>query len=107
MARLLACKPVAKEILGFVASNVTTSAWVTAVAATSKPCSAMEFFNSGGSILRLAIGSAGNEVELPYFILPGGTFGPIPLVIPKGVRLSLKAADASSTTGYCVFNFLA
>jgi len=104
---MLTAKPVAKEGHSFAATNVTTAAYVTVVAATSQPCSFLEIFNGGGSILKLAIGAVGSEVDMPFYITPGSSSFLVPIEIPKNVRLSLKAVDANSTTGYIILNFFA
>lgn len=106
--RLLARKPVAKLVHDFASTNVTTGAWVEIEDSTTAPCSALEIFNGGGSILKISQGAAGSEdsAELPYYILPGGSQIVLPIEISKGKRLAVKAVDQNSTFGSLVLNFL-
>lgn len=99
-------KPVAKAILDFAVTNVTTAAYVEMVASTNKPCSALEIFNGGGSILKIALGAAASEVDMNYYILPGGSQIILPIEIPHSTRISLKAVDTNSMAGSIVLNFL-
>lgn len=100
----LAFKPVANYNHDYSGTNVTTGAWVEVIAATDKPCNAIEIFDSSGSILEIALGAAASEVALPYYILPGGSVLLLPFEIPKGSRVSLKALDADATAGFFILN---
>lgn len=87
-----------------VAHPVTTAAWVQVVAATSQPCSAIEVSNPSNSLLKIAVGGAGSEVELPYYVLPGGSPILLPWEIAKGSRISLKAVQTTANVGLFVLN---
>lgn len=100
----IAFKPVDTQNHNYASTNVTTAAWVTAVASTSQPCSAIEIFDSSGSMIQLGIGAAGSEVT-KYTIPPGGSVIFLPMEIAKGSRISLKALDADATTGRLIINF--
>lgn len=102
--RLLAKKCVGTIRLDTSSTNITTGAWATVSAALPGACAAFEIFAGGGSVIKLAVGSAGNEVELPYTVLPGGSGLCVPIEIPNGVRLSARAVDADMTSGYLVIN---
>lgn len=86
-------------------TNVTTGAWVQLDSALDQNVSAIEVFDSSGSVLKLAIGASGSEKELPYYILPGGQ-GRVALLLPKGARLAIRAVDTNATSGQLVINFL-
>ena len=103
---LLARKPIGKIRHDFAATNVTTAAWVQISSSCPSPCSALEIFNGGGSILKISTGTAGNEdaSELPYYILPGGSELVLPFELNKSKRISVKAVDLSSTAGSLVLN---
>ena len=108
MRALLARKPVAKLRHDYVATNVTTSAWVELIDALEEAASAVEIFDGSGSIIKLSLGDAGEEDdnELPYYIMPGGGGGVmIPMELAKGKRLSAKAVDATAATGSLIINF--
>jgi hypothetical protein len=83
--------------------NVTTAAYVQLVASTTLPTSSMEIFDSSGQTLKIAFGSAGNEVD-QFQITPGGNER-IPVLIPVGTRVSIKAISANATTGELDINF--
>jgi hypothetical protein len=107
MSRQVAYKPVATYRLDMSGTNVTTAAWVTLTAATTKACAAVEIFNPSGSTMQIALGGSGSEVAEPYSILPGGSGIFLPWEIAKAVRISLKAVDTTASTGYFVVNTFA
>ncbi len=90
--------------LDYTGTPVTTSAYVTLVASLTGAVKEMHIFDSSGRALLLATGAAASEVDQIY-IEPGGT-GPVRLAIPAGTRLSVKAVDASATTGQLLVAFL-
>lgn len=77
---------------------VTTGAWVELIAATAGASKSILLFDSSGSTLELGVGAAASESRV-LIIPPGGFGGPIPLLIPAGARLSLRAISANATTG--------
>lgn len=86
--------------LSYAVTNVTTSAYVTILASTPVPTSKMIICDTSTHILKLATGSAGNEVDL--FTVPvNSCIGySLTTTVPAGTRFSLKAIDASATTGF-------
>lgn len=83
---------------------VTTSAWTTLVASLADDVSQIEVFDSSGKLLKLGFGPAGQEAEGP-FLFPGGN-GPVPLSIPAGTRVAVRAVDANTAAGsYLAVNF--
>ena len=78
-------------------TNVTTAAYVQLTAATTIATTAVEVFDSSGQFLLLGVGAAGSEV-VQLNITPGGN-GLIPLYIPAGSRIAVKALSANATTG--------
>jgi hypothetical protein len=92
--------------LSYSATNVTTSAYVTAVASTPIPASQIVICDNSGVILKMATGTAGNEVDLtsvPYNACFQYQLG---FVLPSGTRISLKAISASATSGYDTVSLL-
>lgn len=83
-------------------TSVTTSAYVELIASTSAASSQLEIFDSSGQTLVLAFGGAGSEVDKIY-ITPGGN-GIVPLTIPSGTRLSIKAVSATASEGEITIN---
>lgn len=87
-------------------TNVTTSAWVTIVASTGSAFSAVLVSNSGASPLKLAVGSAGNEVDTGLALHPASQGGVmVPLNLAKNLRLSLEALGATQSSGYVTICF--
>jgi hypothetical protein len=77
--------------------NVTTAAYVELIASTSNTINYLDIFDSSGQTLALAVGGAGSEVNQLY-VVPGGN-GPVPLLIPSGSRVSIKAVSATANSG--------
>lgn len=87
-------------------TTITTAAYVTMVASTSKAASAIEVQNTSSKIIKLAIGAAASEVDF-YAIAPGVNGIVFPKTIPKASRISAKAITADATTGALVINLMA
>jgi len=88
----------------FSSTNVTAGAWVELDAALNEHSSYAEINNTSTSILKLAIGGSGAEVEIPMYIMPSGGNGRIPFWLPKGARLAVRAVDATASTGFLIIN---
>lgn len=88
-------------------TNITTSAYVTFLAAASNlyGTSGVEIFNPTGSTILIATGTAGSEILIPYSILPGGSSIMLPIEIQKGARIAMKAVDVTASSGLIVLNF--
>ena len=121
--RSLARRPVWTLQYNISTGNITTSAWQQVLASIPYACTSLEIFCSGGSIMQFSIGTPGNELKgiLPYTILPGGSSiflpfetspdklvpGSLPNGLRKGLPLTCKAVDQSSTAGYLIINAFA
>jgi len=81
----------------YSSTNVTTAAYVQVMAATALLDSWCEIFDSSGQTLVFAFGAPGSEVD-QFRIFPGGNPS-IPLKIPAGTPLSLKAITATASSG--------
>ena len=86
-------------------TGVTTSAYVQVLASTAAASTLVEVFDSSGEALILAVGGAGSEVN-QFYIVPGGN-GRIPLAIPSGSRISVKALTADVSSGFLIVNLYA
>lgn len=86
----------------YTSTNVTTGAYVQLIASTSGITNMVEVFDSSGETLVLAVGGSGSEVD-QFYINPGGN-GQIPLTIPSGSRISIKAITATASVGYINLN---
>lgn len=89
----------------YTSVNVTTATYVQLVAATTSATSAIEIFDSSGQTLVLGVGAAASEVA-QINIFPGGN-GLVPLIIPAGSRVAIKAISATASTGEIDVNFYA
>lgn len=87
----------------YSSTNVTTSAYVELDAALDADTKSVDIFDSSGETMILAYGPAGGEEDLMY-IMPGGN-GRADILIPKGVRLAVKAASGNATAGELTINF--
>lgn len=87
----------------YVSSPVTTGAWVELVAATTTDITQLFIFDSSGQTLELGVGAAASEVR-QCLIPPGGFDGPLPIAIPSGSRIAIKAISANASTGELVVN---
>ncbi len=81
----------------YTSVNVTTAAYVTLIASTTSAASLIEVFDSSGQTLKIATGAAASEVD-QFIVFPGGN-GQIPLAIPAGTRISIKALSATASVG--------
>lgn len=89
----------------YTGTNVTTSAYVTLDSALNQDTRSIEIFDSSGRTLVLAKGAAGSEIDLPFYIVPGGNANVVDVgLIPLGTRLSIKAIDATASTGVLILN---
>lgn len=85
--------------------NVTTAAWTQLIASTSATINAFMLFDSSGQTLELGVGGSGSETRL-CIIPPGGFAGAIPITIPSGSRLSVKAISGTADVGEINFTGL-
>lgn len=89
----------------YSSTNVTTSAYVQLDSSLNQDTRSLEIFDSSGRTLVLARGASGSEVDLPFYIVPGGNANIVDVgLLPRGTRLSIKAVDASATTGVLILN---
>lgn len=85
----------------YAATNVTTAAYVQLIASTANAVNTICLSDSSGSIMKVATGAAASEVDRIY--LPGGGAGCYAVNIPAATRISLKAIDATASTGYFLY----
>ena len=81
----------------YSSTNVTTGAFVQIIASTPFTATGLDIFDSSGQTLELAVGAPGSE-SIQFIIFPGGN-GFVPIRIPKGSRVSLKALSATANSG--------
>lgn len=86
-------------------SALTTSAYVEIEDSTTADIAWLSAFESSGNGVILATGASSSEVDVLY-IPPGGFGMAVPLAIPSGTRLSIKALLANNSSGNLIMNFL-
>lgn len=94
-----------KVNLNYASTNVTTSAYVEIVSSTSDDIYKFTSFEGSGQGMILATGAPSSEVDLLY-IPPGGIDGEVTVNIPAGTRLSIKAINATASSGRFIANFM-
>lgn len=92
------------NVLAYASTNVTTAAYVTLVASTPISVSHVEVCDTSTKLLKIASGTAGNEKDLFTVFISGCVT--LPYFIPAGTRLSIKAVDATASSGFNTFSFL-
>lgn len=96
--------PVKRKLINATTDPLTVATYYDIfTAASSKNARVLEIFNSTGSILSLAIGAAGAETDMLFYVVPGGN-GIIQCLINQGMRISVTAVDANATTGFIIVN---
>lgn len=89
-----------------VTTNVTTSTWGTLVSSLQKEVGYVDVYNSSTSgTLILGVGAVGSEYNALY--IPASTARTFPLTIHRNSRVSVKALNATVSTGELILNFIA
>jgi hypothetical protein len=94
----------------YTVTPVTTAAWVeldasmmTGIKKTrGDHIGFVRIFDSSGQTLELGIGAAGSEARI-LLIEPGGNDN-VPIFIPTGARLAIKAISADAVVGEIIIN---
>ncbi len=81
-----------------VAANVDVGAYTAVFTATTYGTGAIRVENTTDKVVKLAVGAAASEVDIPEYISPGVS-KVIQISVAKGARLSCRAVDADATTG--------
>lgn len=94
--------------LSYSTTNVTTAAYVQLVASTTLSSRAVEVCDTSGHLIKLATGASGSEVD--FMTTAVGTTAASCVVVPSfllsGVRLSLKAVDATANSGFIAVSLI-
>lgn len=99
--------PIAPFVLDTSGTNVTNAAWVQFVAAASMTyaCSAVQIHNTGAQPIRLGVGAAASETETGI-LFPVGVSILLPVVLKKGVRLSVRSSGSTQSSGLLTMSCL-
>jgi hypothetical protein len=88
----------------YSSTNVSTSAYTELFSSTPIACSKLEILDTSTKILKLAVGPDGSEVDICTIAVSGTIV--VPYYIPQGSRISIKAIDATASSGYNVTSLL-
>ncbi len=92
------------NVFSYSSTNVTTSAYVQALASVPNNVGQLEVCDTSTKIVKIAKGASGSQVDLFTVWVSGCVV--VPTFILKGETLWLRAVDANATTGYNVMSFL-
>ncbi len=92
------------NVLSYSSTNVTTSAYVQLVASSPITASKLQVCDTSTKILKIASGAVSSETDLFTVQVSGCVV--LPYFLVAGTRLSIKAVDASATTGYNTLSFI-
>lgn len=85
---------------------IATAAWTQLTASLAKAAAGFQIINTTNRILRIGVGGAGQEQEIPFYVGPGITSPVISQDFAKGARISARALGADTSSGDLVVNFL-
>lgn len=92
------------NVLSYASTNVTTSAYVELVASSPISVSKLQICDTSTKLLKIASGAAGSETDRFTVQVSGCVV--VPYFFVAGTRFSIKAVDASATTGYDALSFI-
>jgi hypothetical protein len=90
----------------YSSTNVTTSAYVTLVSSTPIPTTQIIVCDNSGHILKIASGAPGSEVDLFTVALSACIDIQLGAAIPASTRLSIRAIDATASSGFNTVSFI-
>lgn len=97
----------------YASNNVSSASYVTIVASSPIYVSKLQLCDTSATStigvvgMKLAVGSAGHEVDLFSMPYAGCQVVPLTPILPAGTRLSLKAiTNTSATSGFATVSFL-
>lgn len=82
----------------YASASVTSAAYVTLSASTPASTSYVQVCDTSGQLVKIAVGSAGNEVDIVTTPINGCSV--VPYYISAGSRLSAKSISVTASTGF-------
>lgn len=92
------------NVLSYAGTNVTTSAYVELVASSPITVSRVQICDTSTKVLKIASGATSSEKDLFTVQVSGCVV--VPYYLPAGTRLSIKAVDATASSGYNTLSFV-
>lgn len=92
------------NVRAYASASITTNAYSEIFASAPTSVSKMLVCDTSGQILIIAIGPAGEEVDIATTFINGCVL--IPSFIKEGTRISMKAVTGNATTGYNTFSLV-
>lgn len=87
------------NVYSYSGGTVTTSAYTVAWVSVPTSVSQLEICDTSTKIIKIATGATGSEVDIATAPV-SGCIMITNLYIPAGTQISIKAIDASATSGY-------
>lgn len=94
----------AVNVYSYTAGNVSVGVYTQLIASSKVSCSKLQITDTSGKILILATGAAGSEVD--FCQCPVSGIIDVTTYFAPGTRFSIKAVDATATTGYNILGFI-
>lgn len=91
-------------VTAYASTNVTTSAYLPIIAGTAVACSKLEITDTSGKVIKVAVGDQGNQKDICSAAVSGTVI--VPVYIPAGSNVWLKAIDSTASTGFNVVSLL-
>ncbi len=96
--------PVKSIVWNATTSPLLAADWTEILAALDYPAAFIEVAQGSTIPIMIAIGAIGEEEEIPYTVMAGGTNGIVAQSIAAGSRISLKPVDTDISDGFIVLN---
>lgn len=88
------------NVFAYASTNVTTGAYVVLWKSLPNSVSNIQVCDTSGHLLKIATGASGSESDIISTTVSGCVS--LPIYLPAGTQLSIRAIDASATTGFNV-----
>lgn len=87
----------------FATTNASSASYTQLVASLNLNSGFAQISNSSTSTIKLAVGPTGSEGDVIY-IPPSSVCPVVGLLLPKGGKLSMRAVDATASSGKLIIN---
>ncbi len=94
------------ESFSVAGTDVDVGAYFEVDASVAARSNAIAIENTTDSVVKLAVGAAASEVDIPEYVAPG-VAKIINRALLPGQRLSVRAVNANATEGFVVVTYMA
>lgn len=88
----------------YAAGSVLTSAYTVLWSSTPVSSGSLQICDTSGHLLKIAKGATGSEIDICTVQVSGCVV--VPLYLPSGTQLNIRAIDATASTGYNTIGLL-